>query len=348
MGGKASKIDAVELKMKNGGELAKGIKTEKEHAKTLAKIYNREVPLSKAPELIARDHLKEDKRYYTKLQSIEKKYKDGGAFATLEYKIGDTIRFNYSPRYDERVVLIGVISDYLSNNKGYIVSTGFSQIAVEEKDILGIEETKSAKKKFLFFEQGGVADFDISDYYEIKFAGGGAVEKAKQIITKKIGLSEENANYLISMSPKLAVWLADSIVKEEIRDFKLTPKQTENTEEYYKQYVLNKINERPRWIQTNYSNSIRKIIDWIAHPITPKQNLKELSFQDAEDKANIFHEELKVLGGDIDYKEQEQNVIIKKYPKKDDAEFYWVYIPTNFCNIESSRMGHWEIGRAHV
>jgi len=324
-------------RLEKGGELKKGIEVESEHINTAKKLYRREITPEQAAESIAREHIKEDPNYYTKLKQIEK-YRQGGAL-TLDYRIGDTIRFNYYPRYDEKVVLIGVITDYLTNNKGYIISSGYSQISVEEKDVIGLEEVKK-EKRFLFFEKGGVANLEVEDYLDIVFAGGGAIQKAKTIITQKIGLSEENADYLISMSPKLAVWLADSIVKEEIRDFKLTPNQTQNTDAYYKQYVLNRLNERRRFIQTNYGGAIRTIIDWIAHPLTPKQNLKELSFQEAWDYANIFHEELKVLGGDIDYKEPEQNSIIHKYEKINDVEYYWVYIPSNFCNIESSRMGH--------
>ncbi len=133
MGGKASKIDANELKMedggevpqhkskigeltrlsmkpfafkeklqfikenpeilagkffKDGGELAKGIKTEKEHADTIKKIYDHKVPLSKAPELIAKDHIEENPKYYTELQKMEQKFAGGGNIST-----GDRVTF---------------------------------------------------------------------------------------------------------------------------------------------------------------------------------------------------------------------------------------------------------------
>jgi hypothetical protein len=73
-------IEKIESKkMETGGELKKGIKAEKEHIKTIKKIYNRKVPVSKAPELIAKDHLKEDKKYYSKLEKMEgKKFDTGG------------------------------------------------------------------------------------------------------------------------------------------------------------------------------------------------------------------------------------------------------------------------------
>lgn len=189
--------------------------------------------------------------------------------------------------------------------------------------------------------------FNIADYYEMNYRGGGGVDKQKDIITQKIGLDESNADYIISMSPKIAVWIADSIVKEETKDLKKSIQDAEQfisektSERDIKQRVLQNINNRYNYIRLNYGNAIRLIVDWISHPLTPKQNLRELSFAEAVDKANIFHEELKVLGGDVDFVEPEENYILKKYPKdKDNIEFYWVYIPSNFCNIESSRMGH--------
>lgn len=78
MGGKASRIDANELKMAKGGELAKGIKVEKEHSKTAQKLYNREITPEQAFEEIANDHLKEDSHYYTKLNKFESKMAKGG------------------------------------------------------------------------------------------------------------------------------------------------------------------------------------------------------------------------------------------------------------------------------
>lgn len=434
-------------KLEKGGELEKGIKVESEHIDTAKKLYRREITPQQAAESIAREHIKEDPKYYTKLSSIEKhkkgtniskfkgldkalseyedldvlsyiedpnisnvylflfrfkrnyknlndkfgifiyndntqkfieepdslnsyntkyekldkkypklnvlkhvkyKYEKGANISpNLTYKKGDTIRFNYG-RADERKVLVGIITDYLNNDKGYVVTAGYSQIAVDEKDVLGLDEVKETKKRFLFFEQGGVADFDIADYYEMTFAGGGAIEKAKTIITQKIGLNEDSANYLTSMSPKLAVWLADSILKYEIDDLtkgyneaeKHLSDENKTSKDKIKEYALSNINLRSNYIRVNFGSGIRSIIDWISHPLTPNQNLKQLSFQEAIDKAHIFHEELKVLGGDIDYKEPKENEIIKEYPESDDVKYYWVYIPSNFCNIESSRMGH--------
>ena len=69
---------------------------------------------------------------------------------------------------------------------------------------------------------------------------------------------------------------------------------------------------QPNWIRIRYSTQIREILDWLQHPVTPKQELKTLSFDEALAKAKQWHDELKILGGDIDFVEPETNTIIKK------------------------------------
>jgi hypothetical protein len=87
MGGKAARIDAKELKMAKGGELAKGIKVEKEHIQTANKLYNREITPKEAAESVAREHLKENPNYYTKLIEMEKKMAGGGVLGLPSFQM---------------------------------------------------------------------------------------------------------------------------------------------------------------------------------------------------------------------------------------------------------------------
>jgi hypothetical protein len=93
---------------KNGGELAKGIKVEKEHQDTYKKLYNREITPEQAPKYVATDHLKnEDPKYYSKMQNIDfdkhydeikTKYAGGGSVEptyTLNTPSGDKSRLTY-------------------------------------------------------------------------------------------------------------------------------------------------------------------------------------------------------------------------------------------------------------
>lgn len=94
-------------KMELGGELKKGIKSEKEHIDTAKKLYNREITPSQAAESIAREHLKEDPKYYSKMETIDfdkhydeikTKYANGGEIEptyTLNTPSGDKSRLTY-------------------------------------------------------------------------------------------------------------------------------------------------------------------------------------------------------------------------------------------------------------
>ena len=88
-------------KMGKGGELAKGIKVEKEHSRTAEKLYNRKITPAQSFKEIAKDHLKEDSHYYTKLNKFESKMAKGGFIGLpstdsktwdAEYEVGDKVR----------------------------------------------------------------------------------------------------------------------------------------------------------------------------------------------------------------------------------------------------------------
>jgi hypothetical protein len=94
-------------KMKNGGELAKGIKAEKEHIDTAKKLYNQKITPNEAARSIAMEHIKEDPKYYSKMETIDfdkhydeikTKYADGGNLEptyTLNTPSGDKSRLTY-------------------------------------------------------------------------------------------------------------------------------------------------------------------------------------------------------------------------------------------------------------
>ncbi len=81
-------------KMKYGGELAKGIKVESEHQNTFKKVYEHKLTPMQAPVEVAKEHLKEDKNYYSKLGKMEK-FNTGGAATAIED--GDIVRGEYFP-----------------------------------------------------------------------------------------------------------------------------------------------------------------------------------------------------------------------------------------------------------
>jgi hypothetical protein len=65
--GKNTGVDKMTYKQ----ELAKGKKVEREHRHTFAVLQKKKLSANKFYESIARDHLKEDKEYYTKLKKAK-------------------------------------------------------------------------------------------------------------------------------------------------------------------------------------------------------------------------------------------------------------------------------------
>ena len=66
-------------KFYTGGELKKGIKTEMEHKNTLSKIKTGKFSVEEGATMIAKDHLKENDKYYTHLEKMESEFEEGGS-----------------------------------------------------------------------------------------------------------------------------------------------------------------------------------------------------------------------------------------------------------------------------
>lgn len=94
------KLDRGWLYMKNlierQIELDKGKKVEKEHKGTIKKVYQHKIKPSQAPESIAKEHLKEDKKYYSKLETVEQMSVGG----TVTLKDGLTVGVGTTGTYE--------------------------------------------------------------------------------------------------------------------------------------------------------------------------------------------------------------------------------------------------------
>lgn len=121
--------------MKYGGELAKGIKVEAEHQNTFKKVYAHKLTPKQAPVEIAKEHLKEDKNYYSKMSKM-KKFDNGGV--ATQFEIGDIVRGEY---------FTGVYGNFRVVNPG--------ADAVEVQNLLtGYKDIKSYNELSLFLKQG--------------------------------------------------------------------------------------------------------------------------------------------------------------------------------------------------
>jgi hypothetical protein len=166
-----------------------------------------------------------------------------------------------------------------------------------------------------------------------------------EIITKKIGLPDFVAEYLVQRNKKYAVWLADSIKKQELETTEFVLGSESPTGKSEKELLESSMNigalQNETIFLNNYREKITSIIDWLEFPLTPNQNLNEMSFQFAYDESVRWHNQLEAKGGDMNYVEPTENKIIKEYPANEQGvEYYWTLIPSSFCKLEADRMGH--------
>jgi hypothetical protein len=91
--------------MAKGGELERGTRTEQEHIQVLRDLYAKRITPKQASKRIAKDHLKEDTRYYSKLAKMEGKMADGGevGFENTKKLIKEIEKYS---NYEEGEVLI--------------------------------------------------------------------------------------------------------------------------------------------------------------------------------------------------------------------------------------------------
>ena len=103
-------------KFYTGGELKKGIKTEMEHKDTIKKIKTGDYTIKQSAELIAKDHLDENDKYYTHLIEMEKQFADGGQTSEQKEKIGKvmhefkegTLKTSYGEKVTDRQQAIAI------------------------------------------------------------------------------------------------------------------------------------------------------------------------------------------------------------------------------------------------
>jgi hypothetical protein len=151
--------------------------------------------------------------------------------------------------------------------------------------------------------------------------------KIFKVLTEKIGLTSTLADDLIQMLGKRAIWFVNAFIQFHINKFN-----------YKKEEVIKAWNKQG--LSSHIRNNIRMIMDWLQHPLSGRQDLSQLTYETAIDKAEQFHEYLKQFAGaSFDYKETD--TVIKRYPKTENGvEFYWAFIDNNYCSRESERMGH--------
>lgn len=154
----------------------------------------------------------------------------------------------------------------------------------------------------------------------------------KDVLIKKLGLSELNADRLDRLCGSFAVWMANKLITYQEDVLK-----SWDNKELTKQALIDKINNGN--LIPMKSQSITSIMDYIRVGLNgDNSSIKNLSFQELVTAAIEWHESLDVGQGEINY--VEANKVVLDFRDEEGMGFYWVDLQTNDSNEECTRMGH--------
>lgn len=158
----------------------------------------------------------------------------------------------------------------------------------------------------------------------------------KKILIDKVGMSEENAEYLDRVCGSLSVWMANKLIDLQLNNMKSWQNQGIDTE-LTKESALERLNSGN--IKNYYGQKITEIMDWVRVGLDGNvSEYKSLSIPELLVKSKEWHDSLGVGSGEINY--VEKHPIIKDFRNEDGEGFYWADLETNDSTEECSRMGH--------
>lgn len=191
--------------MAKGGELERGTRTEQEHIQVLRDLYAKRITPKQASKRIAKDHIKEDSQYYSKLAKMEGKMADGG-FVTL---------------YDDYDKSAGYIIE--KGNK-YWTGKNWSNIKAYAESYKTQKEAKQKIKSTQMEDGGKMFDRETDDLLSdihIKYAKGGSVDTtnigdyADEFASRKNKFLKANDEYQLLVTQGLDVKENKKLPKQE-------------------------------------------------------------------------------------------------------------------------------------
>ena len=229
-------VQGKKYKMEDGGELAKGIKKEKEHMETFEKLYHHEIKPKQAPKEIAEEHLSEDIDYYKDLRKAQhicscnkkkKMYMNGGIFDKDFGSLDDFIGgFENEMNKDEKQE---IINETLSMGRDML-----------DKDYLGVLMERLDPKLHIYFvgkqsinlyKEGWRLQFGSSkEWAGLCSSRAMGSEKEKKGIFLSIQFTKHDKNWLQNYKDVIYHEMAHAIVQQYIPKAKAIDQLHEPTE----------------------------------------------------------------------------------------------------------------------
>jgi hypothetical protein len=242
------------------------------------------------------------------------------------FKLGDSDKL-----HNHRAKLAGAIKDFLPelSDRVYISTSTSTLDNYNETTKPWYEKLKKERLQESILKE-------LRDYNSIYDPEIINEASKKQVLMNKVGMSEENAEYLDRICGSLSVWMANKLIDLQLNNMKSWQSRGIETE-LTKENALEKLNSGN--IKNYYNQKITEIMDWIRVGLDGNvSEYKSLSIPELLLKSKEWHDSLGVGSGEINY--TEKNPIIKDFRNEDGEGFYWVDLQTNDSPEECSRMGH--------
>ena len=157
----------------------------------------------------------------------------------------------------------------------------------------------------------------------------------KDILTKKLGLSEKNSEILDELCGPLSVWMVNKLIYYQLFIIRINSDSPEL--KMSQSELIEKMNNNN--LPSLQRSKIISIMDYIRVGLNGNvSTVKNLPFQELYKKSTEWHESLEIGSGSLNY--EEKNPVILDFRNEDGEGFYWVDLETKNSPEECDRMGH--------
>lgn len=161
----------------------------------------------------------------------------------------------------------------------------------------------------------------------------------RQAIKNAFGLPDSWADEFHNINDKLSIWIADTFIKAMTDEMTRTGNIPDGEDP--RRYVISNMKSvGPRrndgW-NLRYKPNYEYINHWIRAPRREPLNLRALSFEEALQQAQEWHDSLNYKS-ETDY--VETGDVFIDYRNEKGQGYYWVHLHKNYCENEAARMGH--------
>jgi hypothetical protein len=180
------------------------------------------------------------------------------------------------------------------------------------------------------------------------------LEDKKQILIDRLNLSDVLADWIINISDKYSVWLANDFIKSIVNSLgdnsRLEPLKKAVLQQISSNNPSGAILKLINKVKTQKEGEYRYIADWLngrGSGVAIEQdkiNFRELTFDEALRRAAQWHNNVAELSKEDVVIEDEDGDIVITFPDG----YYWINLGQRYCEKEGQAMGHCGRGEGNL